>query len=318
MDNTRQHNKTHLREHQIELVIDAREDLTDGGGVGQHAASPLESGNIASLRSHRGLRVDTALETSGRPIHKLDAPVGLDLGNRSSHVLGYNISSVHHTDGHVLAVSGIALGHHGSGIKHSAGQLCGGKPLVDGPLGGDDRGIRAEQEVDARIRHQVDLELVDIDVQLSLEAQRSGQGRDDLRNHPVQVGVGGLLKAQLVTADVVNSFVVQHEGHIGVLQEGMSGEDRVVGLYDGGGDLWRREDAEIQFRLLSVVNRQTLQEKGTKARAGTSSDGVEDEEALQTLAVFDKFAYAVHDLVNVLLADSVTTSGKVVGGIFLA
>merc|ERR1711881_43476 len=73
--------------HEIELVIDAREHLRDGGGVGDHAHSALHLGEIATGHNGRGLVVDTALEASGAPVHELDGTLGLDGGHGSVHVL---------------------------------------------------------------------------------------------------------------------------------------------------------------------------------------------------------------------------------------
>ena len=43
----------------------------------------------------------------------------------------------------------------------------------------------------------------------------------------------GRLDAQVLAANVIDGLIVDHEGAIGVLQRGMSGQDRVVGLRDG-------------------------------------------------------------------------------------
>jgi hypothetical protein len=59
---------------------------------------------------------------------------------------------------------------------------------------------------------------------------------------PVQVCVGRTLNVQRAAADVINCLIVQHHSHIGVLQEGVSGQDRVVGLHDRGGDLPSQEN----------------------------------------------------------------------------
>ena len=50
----------------------------------------------------------------------------------------------------------------------------------------------------------------------------------------VQVGVGRSLNIEVSSADIVDGFVVEHDSDIGVLQEGVSGEDGVVGFNDGG------------------------------------------------------------------------------------
>ena len=66
-----------------------------------------------------------------------------------------------------------------------------------------------------------------------------------------------------------------------MLQGGVGGEDGVVGLDDGGGDLWGGVDGELQLGLLAVVNRETLHQEGGETGAGTTTEGVEDKETLK-------------------------------------
>merc|ERR1712039_353181 len=54
--------------HKIELVVEAREDLCNGRGVADYAASTHDLGQVAA-RHHRGrLVVDAAFEASRAPI----------------------------------------------------------------------------------------------------------------------------------------------------------------------------------------------------------------------------------------------------------
>ena len=54
--------------------------------------------------------------------------------------------------------------------------------------------------------YQVGLELSKIDVKGTIESERSGDGRDDLTDETVQVGVGGALDVEVTSADVVDSL----------------------------------------------------------------------------------------------------------------
>ena len=85
--------------------------------------------------------------------------------------------------------------------------------------------------------HQVSLELSQINVQSTVKSERSGDGRDNLSNQSVQVGVGWPLNVQVTSADIVDGFIVDHEGTVRVLEGGVGGQDGVVGLNDGGRDL---------------------------------------------------------------------------------
>jgi len=223
--------------HEIELVVDSAEDFSNGCGVGQHAHSTLDLGEITSRDNGGGLVVDTTLESSGTPVNELDGSLGLDDSNRGIDILGYNITSVHKAASHVLSVSGIALGHHVGGLEDRVGDLSNGELLVVGLLGRDHRCIRAQHKVNSGVGHQVSLELSDIDVQGTIETEGGGQGRDNLSNQSVKVGVGGSVDVQGSLADVIDGLIVEHESDISVLQQGVSGEDRVVGLNNSGGDL---------------------------------------------------------------------------------
>jgi hypothetical protein len=110
-----------------------------------------------------GLVVDAALEASGAPV---DEPLGLDGGNGCVHVLG-DVTAEHHAAGHIFAVAGVALGHHGGGLEDGVGDFRDGQ-LVISLLGRDDGGVRGENEMDTRVRHQVGLELGDIDAQSTI------------------------------------------------------------------------------------------------------------------------------------------------------
>ena len=57
------------------------------------------------------------------------------------------------------------------------------------------------------------------------ETEGSRQWTDNLGNQSVQIGVGRTLNVQVPAANVVKSFVVVHDGHIGVLQQWMHAQD---------------------------------------------------------------------------------------------
>jgi len=108
--------------------------------------------------------------------------------------------------------------------------------------------------MDSWIWHQVGLELSNIDVQGTIESQRGSQRGDNLGDESVQVGVGGSLNIQVSSADIVDGFVIEHDCDISVLQEGVSGEHRVVWLNDSSGDLWGRIHGKSELGFLSVID----------------------------------------------------------------
>merc|ERR1712227_79067 len=119
-----------LAVHEIELVVNAREDLCDGCGITDHAHSTHYFGEVASWY-HRGwLVIDTALEASGAPIHKLDRSLRLNRCNSSINILRHNVATVHQATGHVFAMTRVALHVHGSRFEDRHGDLCHRKLLM--------------------------------------------------------------------------------------------------------------------------------------------------------------------------------------------
>ena len=96
-------------------------------------------------------------------------------------------------------------------------------------LSGDDRGEGSEREVDTGeakwssmkllwasrelhyIRNKVRLELVEIDVEGTVEPKGRRDRGDDLRNKAVEVREAGGRNVEALLADVVNGLVVNHE-----------------------------------------------------------------------------------------------------------
>jgi len=189
---------------------------------------------------------------------------------------------------------------------------------VVGLLGRDDGRVRRQHEVDARVRDQVGLELGHVDVERAVKAERGRERGDDLRDEAVEVGVGRPLDVERAAADVVDGLVVEHDRDVGVLEQRVRRQHRVVRLDDGGRDLRRRVDGEAELGLFAVVDREALEQQRAQAGAGAAADGVEDEEALQARAVVGELADAVEREVDDLLADRVVAAGKVVGRVLLA
>ena len=191
--------------------------------------------------------------------------------------------------------------------------------------------------MDAGVRDQVGLELVQIDVQGAVEAERRGDGRDDLGDQAVKVLVARPGNVQIPAADVVHGLVVNQEGAVRVLDGAVGGQDGVVGLDDGRGQARGRVHGELQLALLGKVGRQALEEQSAETGTSATAEGVEDQEALEGVAVVydlesDMYpcpstesgalltgdtADALANTVNHLLADGVVTAGIVVGSVLL-
>ena len=170
--------------------------------------------------------------------------------------------------------------------------------------------------MDSWVWHQVGLELSNINVQSTIESEGGSEGGDDLGNESVQVGVGWSLDIEVSSADIVDSLVIKDNGNIGVLQQGVGGEHGVVWLNNGSRDLWGWVDGETELGFLTVINGKSFEKEGSKTRSSSSTDGVEDEETLETCALIRELSDSIKAEINDFFTNGVMSSGEVVGSIF--
>ena len=78
--------------------------------------------------------------------------------------------------------------------------------------------------MDSWIWDQVGLEFGNINVEGTIESEGGSQRGDNLSDESVQVGVGWSLNIEVSSADIVDGFVIEHNGNISVFEEGVSGE----------------------------------------------------------------------------------------------
>ena len=93
-----------------------------------------------------------------------------------------------------------------------------------------------------------------------------------------------------------------------MLKRRVGRKDGVVGLDNGTGQLWCGVDTELELRLLSVFRGEAFQEEGTEPRSSSTTERVEDEEALEAVGVVRKTAKLFHGGVDELLADGVVST----------
>ena len=158
------------------------------------------------------------------------------------------------------------------------------------------------------VRHQVGLEFVQVDVEGTVEAKRSRDGGNNLSDETVQVGEAWGRDVEAFLANIVDSFVIDHEGTVGVLESGVGRENRVVGLNDRVGHGRSGVHAELELGLLAIVGGKTLENESTKTGAGSTAERVGHEESLETIAVVGQPADLAHYNIDLLLANGVVTT----------
>jgi len=183
---------------------------------------------------------------------------------------------------------------------------------------GDDGSEGGEREVNTGERHQVGLELVQVDIQGTVESEGSGDGGNNLGNQTVEVGEAWGGDSQILLADVVNSLIVDHERTVRVFEGGVGGQDSVVRLDDGVAELGGGVNAELELGLLSVISRKTLKQESTETGTRSTTERVEDEEALETRAVISQTPDLVHNWVDLFFSYGIVATSVVAGSILLA
>merc|ERR1719326_1710051 len=264
--------------HEVELGNETLlEDSADGNVVSDHADVTRGVGHVVSLDGLWGLIVKTDLESGGAPLDEGDLVLALhELGGLVG-VTGADVTTVVQGDGHVLVLLNVKVGvldKEGRGLEDGVSD-GGSIDLLVSLVGlGDARGETSGHEVETGERNQVGLELVEVDVQLSIETEGGGHGGDRLGDELVDVLVGRAGDGQALLADVVARFVVDDHRDLSEVKEVVSGQEGVVGLDDGGGDLRARVDLVSDLGLLAEVNGETLENEDSESRSGSSSDGV--------------------------------------------
>lgn len=114
------------------------------------------------------------------------------------------------------------------------------------------RRVEDRRKVNPRVRHEVRLELGQVDIQRAVEALAGGDRADHLGDQAVQMLVTRALDTEAVLADIVHSLIVDEEGSVRVFDGDVGGQHCVVGLYHGG-DPGRRQDGEPQLGLSSIL-----------------------------------------------------------------
>jgi len=147
--------------------------------------STVDLGQITIRHVLGRLVADTDLETSWAPVNELNSPLGLDASNGGVNFLGHNITTVQQASGHVFASPRVTLHHLVGWLEAHRGDLLDCVGLVARLVGGNNRRVGDEREVNARVRDQVGLELVQVDIERTVEAKRGSDGGDNLSDQAV-------------------------------------------------------------------------------------------------------------------------------------
>jgi hypothetical protein len=141
--------------------------------------SAIDLGEI-TVRDHlRRLVADTDFETGRAPVDELNCALGLECGNSLGSIPWNDITTVEQAGSHILSIAGITLDHLIVRLEARHGDLLGGVGLVRSLGGGDDWRVGDKREVNTGVWDEVGLELVQVDVERTIESKGCSNGRDD-------------------------------------------------------------------------------------------------------------------------------------------
>ncbi len=89
-------------------------------------------------------------------------------------------------------------------------------------VGRDDRCIADQGVMDARIRDQISLKLIQVHIQGSIKAKTRRDRAHDLSNQTVERLVARTRNVQIPTTNIVDGLIVDQEGAVGVLDRAVS------------------------------------------------------------------------------------------------
>ena len=130
----------------------------------------------------------------------------------------------------------------------------------------------------------------------------------------VKISIGGGGELEGSEADIVEGLVINAHDLISVLDELMDGEGGVVRLNDGVGHLGGGHNGESAHNSVGVLLSDLGDEEGSHTRAGTTTEGVGDLEALEAVGTLSLLSADIEDGVDKLGTLGVVTLGPVVTG----
>jgi len=293
-------------EHSGELFADSLEELLDGGGVTNEGGAHLESSwwDVANSGFH----------VVRDPFNEVAGVLVLGVEHLFVDFLHGHSSSEHSGDGQVSTVSWIASSHHVLGIEHLLGKLWDGQSSVLLATSGGQWSETWHEEVEPWEWNHVDSQFSEIGVQLTWESEAGGDAGHGGGDEVVQVTVGWGGEFQGSETDIVEGFVINAVGLVGVFDQLMDGEGGVVWFDDGVRDLWRWDDGEGVHDSVWVFFSDFGDEQSSHTGSGTTTQRVSELKTLKAIARLGLLSHNIQNTVDELGSLGVVTFGPVVTG----
>lgn len=126
--------------------------------------------SLIITQSYFNLIICTHLEPCGTPVDKVDCLLVFNDGNGSVDIFGSNVTTVEEAARHVLPSFRITSDQLIGRVKAGGCDIVDGEMLVERLASRQQGGVGGKREVDARVWHEVCLELVHVNVQCTVKA----------------------------------------------------------------------------------------------------------------------------------------------------
>merc|ERR1719345_634602 len=216
--------------------------------------------------------------------------------------------------GQVAAMARIGSAHHVLCIEHLLGKLRNSQSTILLRSTRRERCKPGHEKVQARKWDEVHSDLAEVAIQLTREAEAASHATHCGADKMIQVTICRRGQLQSAEANIVESFVVEKEALICVLNELMEREHSVVWLHNGVGHFRGWDDRERLHDSVRVLLTNLRNEQSAHACASATTEGVAKLEALEAIAPFCLLTHNIQDGVNQLSAFGIMSFRPVVPG----
>jgi hypothetical protein len=149
---------------------------------------------------------------------------------------------------------------------------------------------------------------------LTGESKTGGNSGHGSRDQVVKITISGGGEFKSSETDIIKSFVINDEDHIGIFDQLMDGKGGIVWFNNGIRDFGGWDNWESFHDSVGVFFSDFGDQKSSHSRSSSSSKRVGDLESLETVTSFSFFSADIEDWVNKFSSFSVVSFGPVVSG----